>query len=107
MKTDNKVLLDDVERCFELAVAPGIPASERKKYDDRGWELRARLTTLLAAEFADGTQQVTTANAKIREVNKLLKARLTQLGNAANTIQALGELVSVIDDLFQLPFIFK
>jgi len=106
MKTDNKTLTDDVDRCFQLAVAPGIPAKERQSYDDRGWELRARLITLLAAEFADGTKQVTDANKKMKEVNKLLKDRLTQLGNAAATVKALGDLVGILDDLFKLPFSF-
>jgi hypothetical protein len=107
MKTDNKTLLDNVERSFELSVNAEIPREEQKQYEARGFELRARLMTLLTAEFANGTKAVTDANAKIKEVNTLLKNRLKSLQSAAATVAALGNLVTILDDLFKLPFSFS
>jgi hypothetical protein len=62
--------------------------------------------TLMAARFADGTPKVLEANAKIKEVNSLLKQNLTDLDGIAKKISAIGSLVSIIDDLFKLPFSF-
>lgn len=106
MKTENKVLLDNVEMAFELAVAPGVSKAERKQHLEQGFALRLRLITLLTAEFDDGTQAVLDANSKIKEVNKLLKQKLRDLQNIANTVTALKNLVSILDDLFKLPFAF-
>lgn len=106
MKTDNKTLLENIEKSFELSVHPDIPRDEQKQYEARGFELRARLMTLLTAEFAEGTKAVQDANAKIKEVNKLLKNRLQSLQSAAATVAGLGQLVTILDDLFKLPFTF-
>lgn len=107
MQTDNKTLVDIVDRTFALAVDPDLSGAQRQQYLNQGFALRARLMTLLTAQFADGTQAVVAANAKIKEVNKLLKQKLKDLQGIADTVGALVQLVSVIDDLFQLPFTFK
>lgn len=106
MQTDNKTLVDCVNKCFALAANASIPSNEQDIYFERGDRLRARLMTLLHADFTAGTQQIRDANGKIKEVNKILKERLQGLQNAADTVKALGDLVSIIDDLFKLPFIF-
>jgi hypothetical protein len=106
MQTDNKTLLDNVERAFEMAVDPDLNAAQRKKYLNSGFALRARLMTLLTAQFDEGAQPVLAANAKIKEVNAQLKKKLKDLEGIANTVAALGQLVSILDDLFKLPFSF-
>lgn len=106
MRTDNTTLLNCVNRCFALASDATIPAEEQQIYFERGDRLRARLMTLLHAQFTGGAQEISSANAELRKVNKILKDRLQGLENAANTIGALGNLVSIIDDLFKLPFTF-
>lgn len=106
MQTDNTTLLNCVNRCFALASDASIPAEEQQIYFERGDRLRARLMTLLHAQFAEGTQAITSANAELKKVNAILKERLQGLQNAANTVGALDNLVSIIDDLFQLPFTF-
>lgn len=106
MQTDNTTLHSCINRCFALASDASIPTAEQKKYFAYGDALRARLITLLRAHFQDGTADVLAVNSSLKKVNKKLKARLDGLENAANTIGALGNLVSIIDDLFQLPFTF-
>ena len=106
MKTENKTLLDNVELAFELAVDPGLGKVERKQHLEQGFALRLRLITLLTAEFDDGTPAVLAANVKIKEVNKLLRQKLKDIKNVANTVAALKNLVSILDDLFKLPFAF-
>ncbi len=106
MQTDNQTLAACVQWIFQLSVHPDIPNAERKQYDALGYRLRLRLVTLLSAKFDDGTPQVIAANKKIKEVNALLKKRLQGLQGAAETVGAIGDLVSIIDDLFQLPFTF-
>jgi hypothetical protein len=106
MQTDNKTLLDNVERALQLAVDPDLTKAQRKQYRAQGMELRARLVTLLSLEFADGTQQVRDANGKIKEVNALLKQKLKDLQGVAKTVKALGDLVGVVDDLLKLSATF-
>jgi|ERR1041385_3382911 len=106
MQTDNKTLLDNVERALHLAVDPNLTDDQRKEYLTKGTELRSRLVTLMAARFDDGTQAVVQANAKIKEVNNLLKQNLKDLQGITDTLNAIGDLVSIIDDLFKLPFTF-
>ncbi len=106
MQTDNKTLLDDVERTFKLALDSSVPLDERIQYDAMAHKLRTRLVSLLAARFDEGTPAVSAANKKIKEVNAVLKKRLENLESAAKTIGALADLVSIIDDLFKLPFAF-
>lgn len=106
MQTDNQTLLDCVERITQLAVHPNIPNAERRKYDEYGYALHIRLVTLLSIKFDDGTQQVIAANAKISEVNALLKKRLSDLQSAQKTVAGISELVAIIDDLMKLAFAF-
>src|SRR5690242_16087117 len=106
MQTDNTTLLDNVERALQLAVDPDLTDEQRDEYLNKGTDLRARLVTLMAARFDDGTQAVLDANAKITDVNSLLKKDLKDLEGVAKTLKALGDLVSIIDDLFKLPFTF-
>lgn len=106
MQTDNQTLLDNVERALRLAVDPSLTDEQRKEYLNKGTELRARLVTLMAARFEEGTQKVLEANAKIREVNSLLKQNLKDLQGVVQTLHAISGLVSIIDDLFKLPFSF-
>lgn len=106
MQTDNKTLVECINKCFALAANSTIPEDEQKFYFDRGDLLRKRLVTLLHADFTQGTASIKQANSKLKEVNKILKERLQGLQSAANTVDALGNLVSIIDDLFKLPFNF-
>jgi hypothetical protein len=106
MQTDNKALVECINRCFALSVNPDFSIEEQEIYQKRGFELRARLMTLLHAIFTEGTLQVKEANLKIKEVNKMLKERLQKLQNAADTIAAVSGLVSILDDLLKLPFAF-
>lgn len=106
MQTDNTTLHACINRCFALASDASIPASEQKKYFDYGDKLRARLMTLLRAHFHEGTAEVKAVNIALKKVNKTLKDRLNGIESAANTVGALGNLVSIVDDLFKLPFIF-
>lgn len=106
MKTDNQTLLDTAERAFELAVHPDLSQAERKQHLDKGLELRARLMTLLTAEFRDGTPAVIEANTKIRQVNAQLRQKLADIQSVVDTVAALTQLVSILDDLFKLPFSF-
>lgn len=107
MQTDNSTLLDNVERAFELAVDPDLSDQQRQQYLENGIALRSRLMTLMTANFNDGTQAVLDANAKIKQVNDRLKQKLKDLQGVAATIGSLGQLVSILDDLFKLPFAFK
>ena len=107
MQTDNKVLLDNVEQAFALAVHPDISREQQKQFESKGFELRARLMTLLTAIFDEGTQAVLDANKQIGDVNKRLKNTLNDINSAASTIAALSQLVSTLDSLFKLPFSFK
>jgi hypothetical protein len=106
MQTDNQTLLDNVERTLHLAVDPNLTDEQRKAFLSQGTELRARLVTLMAARFQEGTPKVLEANAKIKEVNSLLKQNLTDLEGIAKKVSAVASLVSIIDDLFKLPFSF-
>lgn len=106
MQTDNQTLLDNVERTLRLAVDPNLTDEQRKAFLNQGTELRTRLVTLMAARFEEGTPKVLEANAKIKEVNSLLKQNLTDLEGIAKKLSAIGSLVSIIDDLFKLPFSF-
>jgi hypothetical protein len=106
MQTDNQTLLDNVERTFELAVDPDLTDEQRDECQRNGTELRARLVTLMAARFEEGTQDVLAANAKIREVNAILKKNRKDLEGIAQTVKAVADLVSIVDDLFKLPFSF-
>ncbi len=106
MQTDNTTLHACINRCFALASDANIPVAEQKKYFAYGDALRARLMTLLRAHFQDGTSNVLAVNGSLKKVNKTLKNRLDGIENAANTVGALGNLVSILDDLFKLPFTF-
>jgi len=106
MQTDNKTLVDCIDRCFALSVNPKIPIDQQAIFQNKGFELRSRLVTLLHASFADGTKEVTDANAKIAEVNRKLKDAVDNLQKIADTVAAVGNLVSILDDLFKLPFAF-
>lgn len=106
MQTDNQTLLDNVERALRLAVDPNLSDEQRKECLRQGAELRARLVTLMSARFEDGTQAVLAANGKIKEVNAILKKNKKDLEGIAKTIESIANLVSIIDDLFQLPFAF-
>jgi len=106
MQADNQTLLDNVERTLQLAVDPNLTDAQRKDALIKGTQLRSRLVTLMAARFEDGTQKVVDANAKIKEVNGLLKQNLKDLQGIVKTLNAVGNLVSIVDDLFKLPFSF-
>ncbi|CAN5273454.1 hypothetical protein BH10ACI1_BH10ACI1_33990 [soil metagenome] len=106
MQTDNKTLLSNVETTFKLALDASLPLEERIQYDALGHKLRTRLVSLLSAKFVEGTPAVSVANKKMKEVNAVLKKRLEKLESAAKTIGALADLISIIDDLFKLPFLF-
>lgn len=106
MQTDNTTLHTCINRCFALASDANIPPAEQKKYFAYGDALRARLMTLLRAHFDDGTPEVRAANSSLKKVTKTLKDRLDGIEDAANTVGALGKLVSILDDLFKLPFTF-
>src|SRR5262245_6305637 len=106
MQTDNKTLVDCVDKCFALSVNPQVPIDQQEAFQNRGFELRSRLVTLLHASFAEGTKEVTDANGKIREVNRKLKDTVANLQKIADTVAAVSNLVSILDDLFKLPFAF-
>lgn len=106
MQTDNKTLVDVINRCFALASNAAIPIEEQEIYSARGDKLRKFLMTLLHADFTDGAASIQKANSKLREVNRILKERLQNLQTAARTVEAIGNLVGIIDSLFQLPFKF-
>jgi hypothetical protein len=106
MQTDNKSLVDCIDKCFALSVNPAIPIDQQEAYQIKGFELRSRLVTLLHAAFADGTAEVVAANAEIASVNQKLKDTVDKLQHIADTIAAVSNLVGTLDSLFKLPFAF-
>ncbi|MBP6823468.1 MAG: hypothetical protein KA368_18100 [Acidobacteria bacterium] len=104
MKTDNKTLVENIDLAFEMAGRSDLSNEVCKEYLNKGFQLRARLITLLASVFEDGTPQVTAANKQIKAVNKRLKEVAEDIQQAADTLVALSNLVTVLDDLIKLPF---
>ena len=104
MKTDNKTLVENIDLAFEMAGLSDLSNEVSKDFLNKGFQLRSRLVTLLAAVFEEGTAQVTAANKQIKVVNKKLKETADDLQNAADTLAALGNLVTVLDGLIKLPF---
>jgi len=104
MKTDNKTLVENIDLALEMAGRSDLSDEVCKKYLDQGFHLRERLIVLLARAFEDGTAQVTAANELIGDVNKRLKEAAAEIQKAAETLAALNELVSTLDDLIKLPF---
>jgi hypothetical protein len=104
MKTDNKTLVGNIDLAFEMAGRSDLSNEVCKDYLNKGFQLRARLVTLLAAVFEEGTPQVTAANKQIKAVNKRLKEAADDIQAAADTLAALSDLVTALDDLIKLPF---
>lgn len=104
MKTDNKTLVDNIDLAFEMAGRSDLSNEVCKEFLNKGFQLRSRLITLLAAIFEEGTPQVTAANKQIKAVNKKLKDAADDIQEAADTLVGLSNLVKVLDDLIKLPF---
>ncbi len=107
MKTENALLTEIIEACFDLSMHGQVPPEQRADFLALGKRLRGTLVNLLTAEFIEGTAAVSEANRKISELNQALKQEAKALANIANTVEQIGQLVSTLDGLLKLAVGFK
>ncbi len=107
MKIDNILLTKIIEACFSLSMDGRLSAKDRRRFLALGKRLRGSLMNLLTAEFEQRTAAVEEANKMLRSINRRLKLEAKSLSNLADTIEQLGNLVSVVDGLIGLPAKFK
>jgi glutaredoxin 2 len=102
MKINCAILTQLTERCFDLSMDGGIPASNRKEFLALGKRLRGCLLNLLTAEFEEGTAAVTNANTMMSDVNEKISKITEVLAHTAQVIAQIGQVVSILDDLLKI-----
>jgi hypothetical protein len=102
-KTDNLTLAQIVEDCAMLSIDERLIPAQQAMFAQAAERLRAQLTVLLVKTFNEGTPALIEANAKITTVNAQLKIFAQQLANAANMLEHVSKLVSVLDGLAKIP----
>ncbi|MHC4570896.1 MAG: hypothetical protein ACYS0C_02310 [Planctomycetota bacterium] len=107
MRTDNQKLASIIELCFDYSSNDRVSEEDQKKFLALGKRLRGTLLNLITAEFEADTAQVIEANSQIESVNNKLRNEAQVLDDIANTIEQLGRLASILDDLIGIAAIFR
>jgi hypothetical protein len=102
-KIDNLTLAQIVDDCAMFSIDERLTPSQQAMFGEAAELLRAQLTFLLTKTFNDGTPALVDANAKIKTVNARLKAFAEEIANAANTLESVSKLISVLDGLAKIP----
>jgi geranylgeranyl pyrophosphate synthase len=102
MKVDCKTLTEVIEKCFDYAGTDQFSQEERTSFLAEGKRLRGLLLTLLTAKFDENTKPVATANTQMKVVNQAIASRKKVLDDVAGAIQALADLVGILDELVEL-----
>lgn len=103
---DSAALAVIINDCFKAARSGRFSRGQRGSYYSAGVALREQFKVLVGEWFDEGSDELTAANQKIKDVNAELKVALEDIDRAAGTIESLGELVDQLTGLIGLaaPF---
>lgn len=105
-KIDNVVLTKMILRCFDLSTDGGVPAEFRPDFLALGKRLRGTLVNLLSAQFDSTAPAFVDAKDKLKAVNKTLKETADKLKKFADTVEQVGQLIGILDDLLKIAVSF-
>ncbi len=97
--TDNTTLAQIVDDCAMLSIDERLTPVQQAMFAQAAGRLRAQLTVLLIKTFKKGTPALVETNAKITVVNTTPEAFAQQMPDAANTLEQVSALISVLDSL--------
>lgn len=101
-RIDNETLTKMILLCFDLSTDGGVPAEFRPEFLALGKRLRGTLVNLLSADFDNSAPKFIDAKDKLKAVNKALKATAEELKKFADTVEEVGKLIGVLDDLLKI-----
>ncbi len=106
MNINNQLLAAIIEMCFDYAMDDRVSESSRKDFSAIGKRLRGALLNLITAEFEAESAQFRVANKEIAAVNRGLQEEAQVLENVAATIEQLGKLAAILDELLKVAVSF-
>lgn len=101
-RIDNVTITKMILLCFDLSTDGGVPAEFRPDFLALGKRLRGTQVNLLSAEFDNSAPQFIEAKDMLRAVNKTLKETADKLKKFADTVEEVGKLIGVLDDLLKI-----
>lgn len=99
VQIDTKKLHDIIIICFDNAGDDRFSRADQKEFLALGKRLRGTLVNILSAYFDDENKAFIEATKKLNSVNREVKATIKQIGDTAKTLENIGKLVGVLDDL--------
>lgn len=102
MTVDTTTLADIINQCFAFSSDGRFSSDQQSSFLADGKRLRGLLMNLLSAQFNDGTPAVLNANAKLTDVNTQLDNDAAVLGQAAEVLTNISNLVGTLDKLLNV-----
>lgn len=101
-RIDTATLTKLINLCFDLSTDGGVPPEVRPQFLALGKRLRGTLVNLLSVQFDENAPRFIAAGQALKRVNAELKRTAERLDRFANTIESIGKLIGVLDDLLQI-----
>jgi hypothetical protein len=105
-RIDNVTLTKMIHLCFDLSTNGGVPDEFQPIFFAMGKRLRGTLVNLLSVQFDSQAPKFISASAELKEVNKALKKTSDNLTKFADTVEQIGKLLGVLDDLLSIAVSF-
>lgn len=96
-RIDIPKLASSAERCFDLSADGRLSDERQRSYLLKGKQLRVRLRDAVVIRFETETAHLKLANSALSDVNTKLQSELDAINRAAETIQAVADLVGKLD----------